>query len=920
MQQTSVTKSPTGTKYHTNDIEVTHVTSRSGVLVPFDLVELIKRVDALRQMRPELEVNVQHLVMGASGALTQRIHTHEIDDFLANCAASKAIINPQYLALANRLAVSNHQKSVFLHGNFLKRTLAMQSCPDSDGSVFSKLQTGYVDFVTRHAEDIHGALDYWRDFDLQFFGIRTLQRGYMMSINGPDGKSHFMETPQDMFMRVSIYIHGLGCCSHDQDDVQGGGDDEASLQRVLESYEFMSLRQLSHASPTLFNAGTHRSQLASCFLLHMGDSTKKILQTFTDACRISSMGGGIGIDVSSVRAKGSLIRRSGGLSTGLFPFLKMLEGGAKAFNQGGKRPGSFAMYMMPHHPEIEEFIKWRDMHTGSEVNRAPGLFYAVWLPDLFMERVKANGPWSFFDSSTCGDLSMLSGDEYTRAYEALEVRHMATKTIKARDLMVAIYNSNVMTGLPYVCFADNVNRHSNQKNLGTIKCSNLCAEIMQYSSSEETAVCNLASLALPRFVVKDADSDVLRYDLEGLYRVARQAVRNLDKVIDRTYYPTDRTRRSNLLHRPMGVGVQGLADVFCMMRVPFDSTRASHLNKMIFETINFACLTESAHLARSRHMRHREATRRYWRELEQWDNDDPCPADRSAAQVWTHSPPTDEDGLCVYHIRSSLWETEQDIPTTSGAYPSYLWNGGCPLSKGIFQWESYGLKEADLATHGVWDWEGLRQLIARFGVRHSLLEAVMPTASSSRILGHNECIEPYTSNQYVRNIGGQQLLVTNQHMETHLRELDLWSKDVVTYMRVDRGSIRAVPNIPEAVKAIYKTAFELDQSVLVQQSVDRQPFVGQGQSLNWYIDNPSFGQFLQLTFQAWRGGAKTANYYMHTPPASEETHITVPQEVQDRVRAAVAGMTDMQRQTSAVSDEDLKGMFLTPEGCLGCTA
>ncbi|KAK5014979.1 ribonucleotide-diphosphate reductase subunit rnr1 [Cryomyces antarcticus] len=639
-------------------------------------------------------------------------------------------------------------------------------------------QTTY-DIIMKHADELNSAIVYDRDFNYQYFGFKTLERSYLLRT---DGK--VAERPQHMIMRVSVGIHG------------------EDIEKAIETYNYMSNKYFTHASPTLFNAGTPQPQMASCFLIDMKeDSIEGIYDTLKTCALISKTAGGVGLNVHCIRATGSYIGGTNGTSNGLVPMLRVYNNTARYVDQGGnKRPGAFAIYLEPWHADVFSFLDLRKNHGKEEV-RARDLFYALWIPDLFMKRVEANTTWTLMCPSECPGLADVYGDEFEELYERYEREGRGRATIRAQKLWYAIIEAQTETGNPYMLYKDACNRKSNQKNLGTIRSSNLCTEIVEYTAPDEVAVCNLASLALPTYV----DLNNGTYDFKKLHEVTQVLVRNLNKVIDVNHYPVEEARRSNFRHRPVAVGVQGLADAFLALRMPFDSPEAKLLNIQIFETIYHASLTASCDLAKK-----------------------------------------------------------------NGPYSTYA---GSPVSQGILQYDMWNVTPTDL-----WDWDSLKESIAEHGVYNSLLVAPMPTASTSQILGFNECFEPYTSNIYSRRVLAGEFQVVNPWLLKDLVDMGLWSDNMKNRIIADGGSIQRIPNIPDDIKALYKTVWEISQKTIVQMAADRGAFIDQSQSLNIHMKEPTMGKITSMHFTGWKLGLKTGMYYLRTMAASAPIQFTVDQE------------------------------------------
>lgn len=838
--------------------EVTYVITRSNQKEPLDMNQITIRLQKLISRSPKIKnINPYNLMLKVVNATSPKfsskiITTSEIDDECAHIAANLSLTNPYYLTLAGRIAVDNHQKNT-KKGFYVKMKDAYNN-KDEEGP-FPLISEEFFNFIKKYCVELEEMIDYNRDFLLDYFGIKTFQKNYSLKINDKP-----IERPQDMFMREAIQVSRSPKNDSTKEEIQ------EILNEIKETYDLLSNKFYTHGSPTCYNSGGKREQLASCFLLGTGDSLEEIEQTGTNASHISKWAGGIGIHVHSWRSTGSRIKGTNGKSSGIVPFLKTYESRLQAFNQGGRRPGSGAIYLMPHHPDIMDFIDI-SRHIGDEKMRARDLFTAIWIPDIFMERVKSNQIWSLFDPKKCGDLSEYYGDEYTKKYLELENQKKYSKQINARIIWENIYALKQLRGFPYICFADHANKMSMHKNIGTIKSSNLCSEIYLYSDTKEYATCVLASIALPNFVLDSYTQEELKlpinqrrelnheypenpyFDYFKLKDVVKIVTRNLNNVVDKTYSPVIEAKRGNERHRPIGIGVQGLDDTFAKMRFPFESKEASQLNKYIFETIYYSALSKSCGMCRQE-----------WIDLRKKCN-------QNGNISYTIFNPNNYDPQILNFSNSD------DIPKKIAAYPSIDWNDGSPISKGIFHWELAGLKKEDLS--GMWDWDSLREKIKIFGVKNSLLVALMPTASTSQLLGCNETIEPFTSNLYTRDTIAGQYIVIKKYLINDLFKSNLWNNDIRDMLMAEEGSIQNIGNIPQNIKYLYKTAYEIDQKVLVQQSIDRQPFVDQGQSLNLYLAPLTLTSFTNLMFQAWRGKLKTGNYYMHSKAAVMPQKFTI---------------------------------------------
>jgi len=733
------------------------------------------------------------------------VTTTALDDLAAETAAYLTTQHPDYSRLAARISVSNlHKMTDKSFSNVMDQLHAYRN-PRTDQPA-PLIADDVHKVIMDNRERLDAAIVYDRDFEYDFFGFKTLEKSYLLRMRGA-----VAERPQHMLMRVAIGIH------------------KEDLEAAISTYTLMSQKYFTHATPTMFNAGTPCPQMSSCFLLSMKeDSIEGIFETLRLCAQISKSAGGIGLSVSDIRAKGAYIKGSGGTSNGLTPMLRVFDNTARYVDQGGgKRKGAFAIYLEPWHADVMDFLDLKKNH-GKEEARARDLFYALWVPDLFMKRVEANSSWSLFCPSECPGLHDTWGEEFEKLYEKYEAAGLARSKVPAQQMWFSILDSQIETGTPYILYKDAANKKSNQQNLGTIHSSNLCTEIIEYTSPDEVAVCNLASLALPRFVSDAA------FDHDKLFEITYTVTKNLNRVIDNNYYPVDEARVSNMKHRPIGIGVQGLADVFILLRLPFESDKAVALNRDIFETIYFAALSSSCDLAR------------------------------------------------------------QD-----GAYESYP---GCPVSKGVLQFDMWGV-----APSKRWDWATLRTKIAAHGVRNSLLLAPMPTASTAQILGNNECFEPYTSNLYTRRVLAGEFAVVNQHLLRDLMARELWTDEIRNQIIAHSGSVQNIPEIPDDLKSIYKTCWEMKMRTLIDMAADRGAFIDQSQSFNVFMTDPNYAKLSSMHFYGWKKGLKTGMYYLRTRAAVDAIKFTVDQQALDaknkRDGAAPAA------QTSSA-----------PEECLSCGA
>ena len=742
------------------------------------------------------------------------VTTSELDNLAAETAASLTTKHPDYALLASRIAVSNLHKNTIKSFSETMRLLH-EYVDKKTGKDASLIADDVYEVIKENAELLDSTIIYDRDFGFDYFGFKTLEKSYLLKI---DGK--IAERPQHLFMRVSVGIH--------KDDIES----------AIKTYHLMSERWFTHATPTLFNAGTPKPQMSSCFLLTMkDDSIEGIYDTLKQTAKISQSAGGIGLSIHNVRATGSYISGTNGTSNGIIPMLRVFNDTARYVDQGGgKRKGAFAVYLEPWHADIFEFLDLRKNH-GKEEMRARDLFYALWVSDLFMQRVEANEDWSLFCPHEAPGLADCWGKEFEELYVKYEKEGRQRRTVKAQELWFAVLDAQVETGTPYLLYKDAANGKSNQQNLGTIKSSNLCTEIIEYTDANEVAVCNLASLALPRYINNGA------FDHDKLYEVTYQATINLNRIIDGNYYPVKEAEYSNLRHRPIGLGVQGLADTFIQLRMPFESDEAKKLNIEIFETIYFAAMTAS-----------------------------------------------------------------KDMAIKDGAYETFK---GSPLSQGKFQFDLWGVKPES----GRWDWENLRLDVMNHGVRNSLLVAPMPTASTSQILGNNECFEPYTSNIYTRRVLSGEFIVVNKYLLRDLVNLGLWSTSMKDKIISANGSIQEIPEIPADIKALYKTVWEIKMRSIIDMAADRGAYICQSQSLNLFINSPNASKLTSMHFYAWKKGLKTGMYYLRTQAASQAVKFTVENQGGKNMDPVIPAVVD------AVADEIPAGPTCSmEEGCVTCSA
>ena len=737
------------------------------------------------------------------------VTTTELDNLAAEVAATNAVTHPDYAQLASRIAVSNLHKAT--KKSFTETMEDLHNYVDPvTGENASLIADDVWEIIQKNAELLDSSIIYDRDFNYDFFGFKTLERSYLLKIKG-----EIAERPQHMLMRVAVGIH--------KDD----------MESAIETYNMMSEGWFTHATPTLFNAGTPKPQMSSCFLLTMKeDSISGIYDTLKQCAKISQNAGGIGLAIHDIRGTGSYIKGTNGTSNGIVPMLRVFNDTARYVDQGGgKRKGSFAIYIEPWHSDIFDFLELRKNH-GKEEQRARDLFYALWTPDLFMKRVEENGDWTLMCPNECPGLADSWGPEFEALYTKYEAEGKGRKTIKAQDLWFKVLESQVETGTPYMLYKDAANGKSNQQNLGTIRSSNLCTEIIEYTSPDEVAVCNLASIAIPKFVKEDRT-----FDHDKLFEVTYRVTRNLNRVIDRNYYPIPEARNSNMRHRPIGLGVQGLADAFILMRFPFDSDEARQLNKDVFETIYYAACTAS-----------------------------------------------------------------KDMAKEEGAYETFE---GSPASEGKLQFDLWGVKPSDR-----WEWDILKDEIKEHGMRNSLLMAPMPTASTAQILGNNECFEPYTSNIYTRRTLSGEFIVVNKHLLRDLTKLGLWDDDMKNRLIAANGSIQNIPEVPENLKVLYRTAWEISQKSILEMAADRGAYICQSQSLNIFMENVNNSKLTSMHFYAWKKGLKTGMYYLRTKAATDAIKFTVDKKYKEQPQgeqaAAAAKPEEMtyEQQVQACSIEN----------------
>ena len=763
------------------------VTKRDGQLEDIAFDKILTRIKKLGQ-EAVIQINYSSLAMKVIDQLYDKIETTKIDELAAEQCAALSTQHSDYATLASRIIVSNHQKNT--EPLFSDVVSALYKFTNIHGEHKPLVSDLLYEFTIQYSKELNEMITHERDYLIDYFGFKTLERAYLFRVNNA-----VVERPQHMWMRVAIGIHG---------DLNSRKGD--ALQLVKETYDLMSKKFFTHATPTLFNAGTPRPQLSSCYLIAMeDDSIEGIYNTLKDCAQISKYSGGIGLHIHNVRAKDSHIQGTNGKTDGLVPMLRVFNSTARYVNQSGKRNGSFAIYLEPWHPDVEDFLEMKKNH-GDEELKARDLFYALWISDLFMERVKTNVKWSLFCPHECPGLSDVYGDDFVSLYEKYESEGKSRKVVNARDLWFKILDAQMETGTPYILYKDAANKKSNQQNLGTIKSSNLCCEILEFSDANETAVCNLASIGLPSFI--NTETKMFNYD--KLHEVTKVVTNNLNRVIDINFYPTEKTRKSNMRHRPIGIGVQGLADTFVLMDIPFHSDEAKEVNKLIFETIYYAALEKS-----------------------------------------------------------------NEIAISEGPYSSFE---GSPASKGILQYDMWD-KEP---TKGRYDWVSLKESIMKHGLRNSLLVAPMPTASTSQILGFNECFEPFTSNLYSRRTLAGEFVVVNKYLMKELIELGHWSEQIKNNIIANKGSIQQLTVLPERVRNKYKIVWEIPMKHVIDMAADRGAFICQSQSLNLWVEDPTYNTLTSMHFYSWKQGLKTGIYYLRRKAKHQAQQFTIEPEAKEK--------------------------------------
>ena len=807
-------------------------------------VSFDKVLTRLQNLSSGIDVDIYDIAQKVCGRIYNGVKTSELDELAAQLCSSMMIEDPDYGTLAARIIVSNHHKNT--SPSFSETIQIMYDNVDVQGNQSPLVNDNLYKVVMNNKEKLNSYIDHQRDYMFDYFGFKTLERSYLTSVNGK-----VVERPQYMWMRVALGIHG---------------DD---FKDALETYNLMSQKYFTHATPTLFNAGTCHQQMSSCYLLSMeDDSLEGIYNSVKDCALISKYAGGIGLHLHNVRAKGSYIRGTNGKSTGVVPMLRVFNMTARYVDQGSRRLGSFAMYLEPWHADIESFIQLRKNH-GSEEERCRDLFLALWVSDLFMERVKSDGVWSLMCPDKCKLLSDTYGEDFKKLYEEYEEKKMYVKQVNAQELWFKILECQIEGGTPYILYKDAVNRKSNQKNLGVIKSSNLCCEIMEYSDSQETAVCNLASIGLPTYL--DKGNNQVEFDYSKLHECVKVITKNLNKIIDNNFYPTPKTRRSNLRHRPVGLGIQGLADVFAIMKIPYESEAAKEVNKNIFETIYHAAVETSMEISKKRNDYIREALH---------------------ANI-------DIETSDINRTYLKMNEFEIENLRSGSAYPgSYCSFAGSPASSGQLQFDLWGTTPSDR-----YNWEKLKSDIVIHGMRNSLLVAPMPTASTSQILGFNESFEPFTNNIFKRKTLSGEFVVMNKYLIRDLIKLGVWNDKTRDNIITNDGSVQNLDDLSNDLKAVYKTVWEIKQKSLIDLSIQRGPYICQSQSLNIFMEDPDFKRLSSMHFYGWANGLKTGSYYLRTRPRVKSQKFTL-----DPVSVNNAALPSPPKE-----EEE-------PEACLTCSA
>lgn len=871
-----------------------NVQKRDGRIESFDVNKIQRRIQYLNDFLVKLDnTDITYLVNEVMKGLKFNMNTTEIDDYTATVASHLACVHPEYRTLAARISISNNQKKTQTSFKDKMRVLYEAGRVDR---VFYK-------FVDANQKAIETMIDYNRDFLFDYFGFQTMLNSYIIKV-----KDVPIERPQDVYMRVAVYL------CFNEDNFQ----DATALKNIHLTYDLLSLHLYTHATPTLLNSGTKNPQLSSCFLLGSQDSLEGIMKTGQDAAKISKFSGGIGIHVDEWRCRGSHIEGTNGRSNGVLNFLRIYNNIMRAFDQGGgHRKGAAAIYLQPHHADIRDFLLMR-LQTRKDEFRAADLHHALFIPDLFMEKVKKKQHWYLMDPAVCRELNSAYGDEYRKLYEKLVEEGKYKEKVSARTLWNEIVNTMIQTGEPYIHFKDSINRKNNLSHYSPILSSNLCSEINLPSNRWEYGVCNLASICLPMFVVEkeeacqmnDPEEVVLQkartatytskirptnpvFDFRRLASVVQWVTRLMNRVIDINYYPTPETKIGNMLHRPIGIGVSGLADTYYKLGLNFTSPEAAKINKAIFETMSYASYTASSHMAKeiSNHYKPRQflnQTEEIFSLYEKWKELTLLKEQISQLELHLRCDLSTTNTLEQLYSKRVILDEEcsrflprlSSLSSNIGVYPSYLYGEGAPISRGMFSWKLWGLKKEDLS--GMWDWDTLEEHIKRFGIRNSLLTAVMPTATTSQTLGVNECIEPYTANMYRRTTNAGEFIVVNPYLCYDLMELGLWDSEMVDEIIQEGGSILSIDRIPEYVRDKYRTIWEISQRVILEQARDRGAFIDHSQSMNIYFSEGDFDKVQAMLFSGWEQGLKTGCYYLKTQPASQPIKFNLPYQIKSK--------------------------------------
>jgi ribonucleoside-diphosphate reductase alpha chain len=862
----------------------------------FDKIKV--RIEKLATKPYELtNIDPTQLSMEVIKGLKNEMCTSDIDVYTGEIAASLSTHHRDYLVLAARIAINNHQKNT-LNG-FSDKISLLYLKKDSEGNQTPLINYNYNKYVNINQDKINRYIDYTRDYNFDYFGFKTLESGYLMSISDST-----IERPQDILMRTAIQIY----IPADRQEFSN----PIYLEKIFHAYDHMSNQYYTHATPTLFNSGGIRPNLSSCFLLGVDDSLEGLMKLMTNSAEISKWSGGIGFHLSNIRGAGANIRGTNGKTGGIIPQLRIANSIARAYDQGGKRKGSFAPYLEPHHPDIISFLNLRTP-SGDENERCRDLFNALWISDLFMERVATKGIWSVFCPDKCRGLNEVWGDEYKELYIKYELAGKAFHTYEAQDIWDAIFESQKHSGLPYICYKDNVNKTNMQNNIGIIKSSNLCTEINLVSSSTETAVCNLSSICLPKFVedhyipeellIDESKRRVLNHEFpihakmnyKLLAEIAGEITENLNMVIDNTYNPIIESARSNFKHRPIGIGIQGLADVFLKFGVAFESDKAADLNKKISEAIYYGAMSRSTEICREMYHKIRK----------EFDNTTGYTHTIFTKVVLKMYPALESENV-IHH-----YSNKDDIPKTIGAYSSMLDGEGAHISRGNFHWELFGLENKDLSQ--LFDWETLREHVKTFGVRNSTLTAYMPTGTTSQIMGNSPCFEPYFSNGYTRTTLAGTFTVINKYLAKYLQDSNIYNTDINNYLLLNNGSIQGIEGIPDSIKALYKTVWEIGPSTIIKLAIGRQPFIDQSQSMNVFCEKFDKKIFTKIQFHGWRNGLKTGTYYTNTREASMPQKFTISNDIQESMKL------------SEILTSNIKNLGILPEEseetiCLMCSS